>query len=205
MFWIIVGGVSHGATVIRVGGRVAGKAGKGGGANWVPGSGSGVTAPPYHDPITLTLILLVLAGFVLVFAAVGAVLAFRQPAVVPEPVPDSELVVTSGAAYPVLKPELPPVVRAGSSSSSSSRQVTRTMRIAATIYACPCDECGAVRSQPCKLLLLPGEKVAVLDRDRNWLCHMGRIVSGTKSNKKLYLELLRNWDGDIPEELKGMY
>jgi hypothetical protein len=158
----------------------------------MPHPSQGVQAPGWRDPVTLLdlVLILVLPALMLIVAGVawqamsGA--GYRRSRRVVSADPGTRV-----TGYAVRDTPPPP------------RGSTRKLRIAATLFESGCDDCGAVRGQPCRLI--PGAQTAVVDSDRNWACHFSRIEKGCKNNRRLYADLIRNWEGPVPAELRGMH
>jgi len=151
---------------------------------------AGISSPPAsHGPSGILIILLVLVALVVLPVLAGMLMALvRRP----------------GRSEARAEADPDGLLRARCMSPMTPvRGSTRELRIAVSVFQSPCDDCGAVRSQPCKLI--PGVRTAVVNEDWNWVAHMSRIVRGCRENPRLYLALVGMWHGEVPGELKGMF
>lgn len=193
MFWIILGGRVAG-TGARLGIKGASKAGKHNDPYaHIVGTPSGAAVSSQgHSYTGLIVIIVILALVLLVPIAIGIYLGLtgsKKPAQRMSPRAHSKTSVDPMGGY---------VPRA-----AAPKQSRRLLQTCVTLFKTPCDNCDATSGMPCKLT--PGSEILVVDPDRNWCCHIDRVVKGTKDNKELYVALLLHIDGELPDALKGLW
>jgi hypothetical protein len=177
--------------------------GHGGGA-YIPHPSTVVTDPAQHNSVTggVILLLVLIVPAALLFLG-GVAAGLRNAGRDRDNSTDSEVsrVMTRHSVTSTGAPVHP---RSGPGVSKSPLQgSSRELQLAVTLFQSCCDDCGAVRNQPCKLVV--GRKSAVVSAEWNWTCHVSRIYKGCKENPRLYLELVGAWQGPFPEELRGLH